>query len=58
MDIDALSSSVSQTTLVEKVGVAVAKLAQEDDVESSAGLKKMMELSVNPGVGKNFDVSI
>jgi len=58
MDVTALSTSMSQDALVEKVGVAVAKLAMDTDAQDSTGLKKMMELSVNPNVGKNFDVSI
>jgi hypothetical protein len=58
MDIAALSSSLSQDSLVEKAGVAVAKLAMNTDVQSSAELTKMMELSVNPNVGRNVDVSI
>lgn len=58
VDIDALSISMSQASLGQKVGVSVAKLAMENSTQDSAELTKMMELSVNPNVGQNFDVSI
>ncbi len=58
MDIAALSTSMSQSLLAQNVGVSVAKLALQSANQDSENLTKMMELSVNPNVGQNFDVSI
>jgi len=58
MDIAALSISMSQALLGEQVGVSVAKLATDNFTQDSQDLTKMMEMSINPNVGVNFDVSI
>lgn len=58
MDIAALSTSMSQASLGLQVGVSVAKLAMENATQDSDDLTKMMELSINPNVGNNFDQSI
>jgi len=58
MDIAALSTSVSQVSLGQQVGVSVAKLAMENAMQDSEELTKLMELSVNPNVGNNFDQSV
>ena len=58
MDIASLSISMSQASLAQKVGVSVAKLAEENFTQASEDLTKMMEMSVNPNVGQNVDVSI
>jgi len=58
MDIAALSISMSQASLGQKVGLAVANLAKDLATQDSEDLTKMMELSVNPYVGNNFDQSI
>jgi len=58
MDVGALSISMSQASLGEKVSLSVAKLATDSFTRDSEDLTKMMELSVNPNVGQNFDTSI
>lgn len=58
MDIAALSVSMSQASLGLQVGVSVAKLAMENVTQNSDDLIKMMELSINPNVGTNFDQSV
>ncbi len=58
MDIAAVSISMSQASLAQNVNIAVAKLAMNNMNQKGADLTKMMELSVNPGLGSNFDVSI
>jgi hypothetical protein len=58
MDTAALSVSMSQASLGQQVSLAVTKLAMDTTTENSDGMRKMMELSVNPNVGQNFDVSI
>lgn len=58
MDIAALSILKSQAAVSQKVGLAVTKLAMNTAEEDSEALAKMMELSVNPHVGSNFDQSV
>ncbi len=58
MDIAAVSISMSQASLAQNVNIAVTKMAMNSMNQAGADLTKMMELSVNPGLGSNFDVSI
>ncbi len=58
MDVAAVSISMSQASLAQNVNIAVAKLAMNSMTQKGADLTKMMELSVNPSLGSNFDVSI
>lgn len=58
MDIAALSVVKSQASVGQQVGLAVTKLAMETATENASELTKMMELSVNPNVGGNFDQSV
>ena len=58
MDITALSSSMSLADVNSQVGVEV--LAKNlDTIETLGdGMKKMMEMSVNPNLGANIDVQV
>ena len=58
MDITALSSSMSLADVNSHVGIAV--LAKNlDTIETLGdGMKKMMEMSVNPNLGANIDVQV
>lgn len=58
MDISALSTSLNQSTLSLKVGVAVTKLAIDSAEIQSQDMVRMMEQSVNPNIGQNIDVKI
>ncbi|ACL76803.1 YjfB family protein [Ruminiclostridium cellulolyticum] len=58
MDIAAVSISMAQASLAQNVNISVAKLAMNSMNQAGADLTKMMELSVNPGLGSKFDVSI
>ena len=58
MDIGALSTMNTQASVGVQVGVAVTKLAMDTATQDSDDLTKMMEMSVNPNIGKNFDQSI
>ncbi len=58
MDIAALSVLKSQASISQSVGLAVTKLAMDNAKENSEALNKMMELSVNPNIGRNFDQRI
>lgn len=53
-----LSTVLSQNDLLSQVGVSM--LSQSLDMASveMSDLTKAMELSVNPAIGSNFDVSI
>ncbi|MCI6021421.1 MAG: YjfB family protein [Clostridia bacterium] len=55
MDIPALSIALNSIQTSNDIGVAV--LAKNLDVMNTEGdaLTKMMELSVNPGIGQNID---
>lgn len=65
MDIAGVSTALSQASVLSRVGTAVLGKAMEADEELGAGLVRMMdasaaamELSVNPGVGANFDMRV
>lgn len=55
MDIPALSIALNSIQTSNDIGIAV--LAKNLDVMNTEGdaLTKMMELSVNPGMGQNID---
>lgn len=54
-DITSLSPSLSSASLLNQVGTAVLDMALDDEKVLADGMKKMMELSVNPNVGANVD---
>ncbi len=63
MDIPALSMSMAQANLLTDVGTAVLAKTMDQAEAVSASLTDMldaaaMELSVNPAVGGNIDISV
>lgn len=63
MDIANLSMALSQTKVLDNVGVAMLKNSMEMNEDAGDGILKLldsaaMELSVNPAVGGSFDVSV
>lgn len=58
MDITALSTSLSQTSLSQAVGIRVLSMAKDQAVQQGNDLVRMMELSVNPNVGRQLDVKV
>ena len=58
MDITALSTSMNTADVSSQIGIAV--LAKNLDTMEDMGesMKKMMEMSVNPNLGANIDVSV
>ena len=58
MDIAALSISMSQASLSQQVGVAVAKKVMDISVQSASELTKMLESSVNPNLGSTIDLRV
>ncbi|OMF22735.1 putative motility protein [Paenibacillus sp. FSL H8-0548] len=57
MDIAALSISLAQYNLSQAVGLSVLKIANEQSTEQAQQMAKMMELSVQPNLGGNLDIS-
>ena len=58
MDIAALSSVRSQTALMDQVSTAVLSKSLDNMEVMGDGMKKILETSVQPQLGQNFDVSI
>ncbi len=62
MDIAALSMSMAQTDLMNSVGIAMLDKSLELNTDLGANLTSMidhsMELSVNPHIGANIDISV
>ena len=62
MNIPQLSTALSNVNLMSQVGTAVLGKALDDSETAGASLINMMdrsmELSVNPAVGSNFDMSV
>ncbi len=58
MDIAALSVGMAQNNSLQDIGTAV--LAKNLDTLKTAGdaMVKMMEQSVNPGLGANIDIRV
>lgn len=62
MDIAGLATSLSQVNTVSQVSVAMLSKSLDTSEQQGASLISMMdrsmELSVNPNVGGNFDMSV
>lgn len=58
MDVAGLSTTLSSTQLINDVQVAVLKQSLDTLETNGDGLTKMMEASVNPGLGQNIDIRI
>lgn len=56
--IPALSMAMAQTDVLSKVGTSILGDMLDTAKQDSAALTKMMELSVNPAIGANFDMSV
>lgn len=58
MDIAELSMAMAQTNVTTQASTQVLKLSMDSAESIGTELTKMMELSVNPGLGANLDVRI
>lgn len=58
MDIAALSMAMAQDRVMTDVGTALLSKAIDQGQETGDTLTKMMELSVNPEIGGNIDISV
>lgn len=58
MDIASLSVDLSISNVLSKASTQVLKMTMDQMEITSEQMTKMMELSVNPGLGANLDVRI
>ena len=54
----ASASSVEAVSLAKSVGIKMLDNSLDSSEALSAGMIKMMEQSVNPNIGSNFDMSV
>lgn len=58
MDIAGIASSIQQSGIMKQVGIEMLDKAMEQDEVTSNNMVKMLEQSVQPNLGSNFDVSV
>ncbi|MCK9858893.1 MULTISPECIES: YjfB family protein [unclassified Paenibacillus] len=58
MDIPAMSVALSQSKLMNEVGISVLKMAKDHSTEQSQQLIQMMAQSVQPHLGGNIDLKV
>lgn len=58
MDVAALSTALSNINLANQVSVQVLSMSLDTLETTGEGMRKMMEMSVNPSVGGNIDISV
>ena len=58
MDVAALSTALSYAELSNQVSVQVLSMSLDTLETTGDGMRKMMEMSVNPSVGANIDISV
>ncbi len=56
--LSAVQQATSSSSLTGQVGLKMLDNALDTSKEETAGLIKMMEQSVNPHIGSNFDMSV
>ena len=58
MDISSISPTMSKTNIKSDVGIKMLDNSLKDFQQQGQQMTKMMEQSVNPGIGSRFDMSI
>ena len=58
MDVAALSTALSNAQLANQVSVQVLSMSLDTLETAGDGMRKMMEMSVNPAIGGNIDISV
>jgi len=58
MDIAALSTAMSQSSLSQAVNIRVLKMSNDQSMQNGLALIKMMEQSVQPNLGGMIDIRI
>ena len=53
-----MANSIDQNGLMQQVGIKMLDKSMEMQEQTSASMAKMLENSVSPHLGKNFDVSV
>ena len=56
--IPTLAMGMSQINALQSVNTSLMGMALDNAEVQGDGLTKMMEMSVNPGIGANFDMSV
>lgn len=56
MDLPAISSDLKATMIQQQVGLAVQKLSMDSVKENMDAMRKVLESSVSPHLGGNFDM--
>jgi hypothetical protein len=55
MDIAALSVAMSQSSVMNSVGISVAKMAMDNQEQTGQEMAQIMSQPVNPNIGQHFD---
>jgi hypothetical protein len=58
MDIAGLSTSMSQSSLAQAVGIKVLSLAKDQTEAQAQNLIQMLGQSVHPNLGKTLDIRV
>lgn len=58
MDITQVVAAIPTMNLGNEIAARVMKLSLDNMETAGEGIKKMMEMSVNPSLGGNIDISI
>ena len=58
MDVAGLSTMMKGGQLMQDVSVRVLSMSLDTLEAAGDGMRKMMEMSVNPSVGGNIDISV
>lgn len=58
MDVAGLSTMMKGGQLIQDVSVRVLSMSLDNLEAAGDGMRKMMEMSVNPSVGGNIDISL
>lgn len=58
MDVAGLSTMMKGGQLMQDVSVRVLSMSLDTLEAAGDGMRKMMEMSVNPSVGGNIDISL
>ncbi|WP_433945790.1 YjfB family protein [Paenibacillus sp. SN-8-1] len=58
MDIAALSTSMSQSSLAQAVGIRVLNMAKEQAEGQAQNMVQLIQQSMDPNLGRKLDISI
>ncbi|GGG03880.1 hypothetical protein GCM10010912_55830 [Paenibacillus albidus] len=58
MDIAALSTSLSQISLAQSVGLSVLNIAKNQAEIQGQNMAKMLETAIDPNLGKTLDIRV